>query len=312
MGNNYSSLHKASDARRRVASDAARSAQSAGSTRPQQRLGLQGLQALAGRVLSTLRGGDFSVHIVRRNETLTSIASQHGVAVEAIAAANHIKDRNKIVEGQHLRIPGNGETSASQAHPRQRAKTAGGSALAPEHKSHPSKAINGSNKHPASAKPKTAPGGIVKQLDAVESLKNPSTFKIAMQFSMRWEGGYSNDAKDRGGETKYGISKNAYPHEDIKKLTLSKAVDIYKKDYWDKLNLDVYKPKAAIVLMDIAMNHGIGRAKQWISLAGDADALLNRRVQFYHKIVQKDPTQAKFLKGWLNRVNSLRNFISDK
>ena len=40
------------------------------------------------------------------------------------------------------------------------------------------------------------------------------------------EGGYVNDPDDPGGETKYGISKKAFPKEDIKNLTIVRAKDI--------------------------------------------------------------------------------------
>ena len=50
-------------------------------------------------------------------------------------------------------------------------------------------------------------------------------FQHAIHFVLDKEGGlrpdmgYVNDPKDRGGETKAGISKRAYPNEDIKNLT---------------------------------------------------------------------------------------------
>ena len=49
------------------------------------------------------------------------------------------------------------------------------------------------------------------------------------------EGGskYTNDPKDAGGETKYGISKKAFPNVDIKNLTETDAIAIYKKMYYD-------------------------------------------------------------------------------
>ncbi len=56
------------------------------------------------------------------------------------------------------------------------------------------------------------------------------------------EGGYSNNSKDRGGRTKYGItSKTAYANGyigDIKHLPYSKAYKIYSKKYWDINMLD--------------------------------------------------------------------------
>lgn len=50
-----------------------------------------------------------------------------------------------------------------------------------------------------------------------------SNFTKAMQFISKWEGEYSNDPFDPGGETKYGISKRAYPNLDIKNLTKEKG-----------------------------------------------------------------------------------------
>ncbi|MCJ7712678.1 MAG: LysM peptidoglycan-binding domain-containing protein, partial [Chloroflexi bacterium] len=46
-----------------------------------------------------------TVHVVRRGETLSVIALRYGVTVEAIQAANGIKDPNIIVVGQRLTIP---------------------------------------------------------------------------------------------------------------------------------------------------------------------------------------------------------------
>lgn len=47
-----------------------------------------------------------------------------------------------------------------------------------------------------------------------------------------YEGGYSNDLRDPGGETKYGISKRSYPHLDIKTLTRAQVKPIYRADFW--------------------------------------------------------------------------------
>jgi len=52
----------------------------------------------------------------------------------------------------------------------------------------------------------------------------PVSFDRAFEIVIGAEGGYSNDPKDRGGETKYGISKRAYPYLDIPSLTLDNAM----------------------------------------------------------------------------------------
>jgi len=36
-------------------------------------------------------------------------------------------------------------------------------------------------------------------------------FQQAFERTIGFEGGYANDPRDPGGETKYGISKRAYP-----------------------------------------------------------------------------------------------------
>ena len=47
-----------------------------------------------------------------------------------------------------------------------------------------------------------------------------SDFDRAFDLLMDSEGGYSDDPLDPGGETNFGISKRAYPKEDIRFLTL--------------------------------------------------------------------------------------------
>ena len=48
-------------------------------------------------------------------------------------------------------------------------------------------------------------------------------FDHAVKEILRHEGGYVDDPVDRGGETKYGISKRSYPDLDIANLTLEQA-----------------------------------------------------------------------------------------
>jgi len=45
------------------------------------------------------------VHVVRRGETLTSIAARYGTTVTAIVQANGLRNRNFVWHGQRLRIP---------------------------------------------------------------------------------------------------------------------------------------------------------------------------------------------------------------
>jgi len=83
------------------------------------------------------------------------------------------------------------------------------------------------------------------------------TFAAALAIVLELEGGYANNPKDPGGETKYGISKRQYPSLDIISLTREKAASIYKKDYWDKCRCDELPPRMALIVFDTAVNQGV-------------------------------------------------------
>jgi lysozyme family protein len=123
------------------------------------------------------------------------------------------------------------------------------------------------------------------------------------------EGGYSFDENDPGGETKYGISKRSYPHEDIKNLTIEHALEIYKSDFWDKFHCDRYKyTPFAWKVFDISFNQGPGtimaflpQVKKPDSLAGVYE-LVRLQMLRYANICKNKPTQLKYIIGWTNRA----------
>jgi lysozyme family protein len=47
---------------------------------------------------------------------------------------------------------------------------------------------------------------------------NEKVWQSAVDFVLAHEGGYANHTLDRGGETKFGISKHSYPNLDIPNL----------------------------------------------------------------------------------------------
>ena len=85
-------------------------------------------------------------------------------------------------------------------------------------------------------------------------------FEQAFELLVGHEGGYVNDPRDPGGETKYGISKRSYPNLDIARLTLAEAKDIYLRDFWDRAKMDSLPEKARFDIFDTAVNSGIGTA----------------------------------------------------
>jgi len=85
-------------------------------------------------------------------------------------------------------------------------------------------------------------------------------FDEAFEILVGHEGGYVNHPDDPGGETKYGITKRTYPDIDIKGLTLEGAKEIYRRDFWDRLQADSLPESVRFDLFDTAVNSGPGTA----------------------------------------------------
>lgn len=104
-------------------------------------------------------------------------------------------------------------------------------------------------------------------------------FDAAFTKLIGHEGGYTSDRRDNGGETKYGISKNAYPGEDIKGMTLERAKLLYRRDYWGPAGCDSVQDGAKFNLFDIAVNCGVRAAVKMLQrVVGEtADGVLGPR-----------------------------------
>lgn len=155
------------------------------------------------------------------------------------------------------------------------------------------------------------------------------SFNRAIDRILAHEGGYVNDPKDPGGETNYGISKRAYPNEDIKALTRDKAKVIYRRDYWDAIKGDQMHPAVAFQVMDAAVNHGVSWASKTLQRAAQVtvdgkvgpktitaananprrtiDQFNDYREAFYQKL----PTFGRFGRGWLARLEQNRKFANE-
>ena len=159
-----------------------------------------------------------------------------------------------------------------------------------------------------------------------------SKFNHAIQVVLKHEGGYVNHPNDPGGETNFGISKRSYPKLDIKNLTEEKAIQIYKKDWWDRFRYDrIDDVHIATKVFDLAVNKGPRKAHKLLQKAinlvekeslvtdgiigpktlsalnnGNKDAILKGlkffAAEYYYRIVSKRSSFRTFLLGWLNRA----------
>ena len=131
------------------------------------------------------------------------------------------------------------------------------------------------------------------------------SFEKAIEFALKWEGGYINHPDDPGGETNFGISKRAYPSLDIANLTEEQAKEIYRRDYWDKCGCNSLPEPEDLIVFDTAINMGVNRAlklMEQVSLSVTLDwrDYLFHRIEFYNQL-----NKPMFLRGWINRVLAL-------
>lgn len=133
-----------------------------------------------------------------------------------------------------------------------------------------------------------------------------NAFTYAVNFTLSVEGGFANDIRDKGGMTKFGISKAAFPLLDIEKLTLAKAIDIYYNNYWRALNLpksiDLY---LSATVFDMAVNAGVGTAKNLLLYHDTYQGYNSARITLYKSFGQ----YGIYGDAWINRIRQLDKYI---
>ena len=160
--------------------------------------------------------------------------------------------------------------------------------------------------------------------------------KNLVPFIKKWEGHYCNVVGDRGGCTNAGITintfKSVYGQDktclDLKKLSLDQWSFVFKKLYWDKCYGDsIINQSVANMIIDWYWTSGkwaILKLQKCLNVTQDGNfgkitldntnkansiilfnSLKSARKDFFCSIVKNHPSQRKFLKGWLNRANSL-------
>jgi lysozyme family protein len=90
------------------------------------------------------------------------------------------------------------------------------------------------------------------------------TFDEAVEFVLEHEGEYSDDPADTGGRTKFGISQRAYPDLDIPNLARGEAVEILRRDYWEKCRCSELPAGLDLLVFDAAVNQGPGAAARML------------------------------------------------
>lgn len=139
------------------------------------------------------------------------------------------------------------------------------------------------------------------------------------------EGGYSNDVRDPGGETMWGITRKVALQEgytgDMHVLPRDTAKAIYLKRYWTPMRCDDMPLALKYTLFDAAVNSGVSQAIKWLQRAmgvgddgvfGPLTLEAARRSSGFAMAVKFNaerldfmtslPTWAAYGKGWARRI----------
>lgn len=167
------------------------------------------------------------------------------------------------------------------------------------------------------------------------------TFERALEVTLGFEGGFSHDPIDRGGATNYGVTQAAYDRfrkanrlrpRSVELIDQVEILALYRLNYWLTAHCDELPPRLAMCVFDSSVNHGPRTAIKLLQRAlhihddgifgsqtrtalfhcDEAEVIrryLDARQDFYDDIIERDPTQIRFARGWRNRVLALQSTL---
>lgn len=154
----------------------------------------------------------------------------------------------------------------------------------------------------------------------------------------KWEGGYANHKDDHGGPTNMGVTIATYREYcrrhgkpepgvgELKAIGRDTVIDILRTMYWNPCKGDrIANQSIANLVVGGCWGSGLGYIRVVQGVLGVmADGIVGertlaaingqpqqelfrrlweRRRKYFLDIVERDPSQRVFLKGWLNRLN---------
>ncbi len=160
------------------------------------------------------------------------------------------------------------------------------------------------------------------------------TFAKAMPHVFSEEGGYVDHPKDPGGATNMGITLatlsawegGKVSKAEVKALTKSKATDIYRENYWNKVAGDDLPAGVDYATLDFAIHSGPARAVKMLQkvVGVDQDGVIGAKTLAAVRKIAADRiinelcdarlawlkglgTFSTFGKGWTSRVSRVRS-----
>ena len=146
---------------------------------------------------------------------------------------------------------------------------------------------------------------------------------ISRKYHATWEGWSLIDEYKQMN----GFPNNAYSDDDLNEMVR----DFYKNKFYDRMELDlIVNENSVLQIFDMGVNAGIKTAIKLAQKACDAslivdgimgiktafeinhwgfkffDLYVKQRIEHYNGIVERKPSQGKFLNGWINRAKNTK------
>lgn len=105
-------------------------------------------------------------------------------------------------------------------------------------------------------------------------------FEQAFAKLLGYEGDYSNDPADPGGETRFGVTLKVARARGymgpMKDLPLAFAQQVYRDQYWTPIRADELPDAVRYPVFDAAVNSGVAQAVKWLqrSVGADPDGVI--------------------------------------
>ncbi len=146
--------------------------------------------------------------------------------------------------------------------------------------------------------PEPAPSGRIVDSKSADGGSTPpagaNRFDKALEYVLLNEGPFSNDPRDPGGATKFGIIKTEYEAylgrvltvEEVRDMPLSTARAIYKKKFWNMIRGDEYThDSVATVIFDTAVNKGLTGCLNCIAMAQTRQLILPMSIPYNDMVI---------------------------
>jgi lysozyme family protein len=157
-----------------------------------------------------------------------------------------------------------------------------------------------------------------------------TNFEPCVAFVLGEEGPYSNDPRDPGGPTNFGITsrtlrdwrKRDVTANDVKNMSVEEAKTIYRANYWKTCSCDLLPAGIDLLVFDAAVNTGPAHGIKWMQAAVnvfadgvvgpktlaavavcDRQSAILKMTGFRRDYYRALPSFPVFGRGWLGRVD---------